>query len=224
MAIVTRDNFVVRHGTVSAVAASVILTVTTGACLIINAVSAASTNFSVNCVVAGVSVPLLHELAFSTRNNALYLVTASPAGLVTVSVAINLARCFSIIATSYVGQRTTATPFGTIPGTVSAVGVTNVNFSMSSSTNDMTVCFFAVSGTAATITVMASGTKVTSATCSATGARVVFAEKAGASTISWSATSSIAADWGVVGINIIASADSVAVARNFTLATMNIGY
>ena len=220
MAVVTFDNAALTAGPVSSNTKAVLLTVTTNAVLVVATHSNEANSMSA-VVAGGVACFRLGKIVAGTGSTELWGLTAPAAGTLTISAAVtgNNPATFALAAASYVGKRTTASPFGGVVA-ISAGAVSNANLAISSETDDMVVVAWGISANA-TITLSLNQTARANATHSTTG-RLVIGDAAGAALLSLSATSSANGDWGVIGVNILASL-STAPATTFNLCMTGCG-
>jgi hypothetical protein len=203
---VIQDNSSLVNGTADVATQTLLLTITTGACLVVAGMSPSAVSFSA-CNAQGVAMTMSQHLTFNNgqRTAALFTMTAAPSGIVTIScMAVGgVAKLTLLCAVSYVGQRTTATPFGNFAATASATGtaVTNVVISISATVGDMAVGFFAQSGTGTVV----SGSVVRSGSVSGAGGKFHFVQTAGSALVLFTASSGTLTQYAFNGLAIISS-------------------
>ena len=220
MAVVTFDNAALTAGPVSSNTKAVLLTVTTNAVLVVATHSNEANSMSA-VVAGGVACTRLGKIVAGTGSTELWGLTAPAAGTLTISAAVtgNNPATFALAAASYVGKRTTASPFGGVVG-ISAAGALNANITVSSETDDMVFVAWGISANA-TVTLSLNQTARADATHSTTG-RLVIGDATGLPLLGLSATSSGLGDWAVIGVNLLASL-SVTPAISFNLCMTGCG-
>lgn len=200
------DNAAVSGGAAGVNTFGMLLTATTNAVLLvfINAATIAGT-FSISAVNVGANqLSLLGTVAYGGGGTGTMIwgLTAPPSGVLTISaVAVGTNTvAWGMNAVTYVGHKTTATPFGGV-GIASGAAVTTVNVSVSS--------------TAGNVVVMGFGNRMFDPVSISVGAAftirkapglfpsVMLVDTIGAPSITGSAQASSAIAWGVVGINLI---------------------
>lgn len=221
MAIVAFDNAAFQSSGVSAAAQTILLTVTSGATLLV-AMHSNETGTLSSVNAGGVGCTLLGYTARGNGNTQIWGLTSPAAGTLTISARLagTTQAIWCLAAASYVGQRTVAgSPFSTAISANS--NGTSMTYSISSSVDDMVVTAFGTSAVSA-ITIPIGYTERGSATASTTG-RVVWADIAGTTGLmTFTASSAATLEWTVLAINIIASA-SAATAWKYTLGMMGVG-
>lgn len=201
---VTLHNATLTAGPVSATNRVLLHTATAGSCLLVW--THVNTAVSMSAVAAGgVAMSRLGLVSAGTSTNELWGLTSPGSGILTISAVLVGAAIstWSMIATSYVGQKTTASPFGTVvKGT--ATGTTTV-LSVSSTTADIVAFGFGLSAVNGVVNLNGGAINRGNATHSTTGVLVV-GELDGATTVSASASSTVSGVWGMIGVPIVASA------------------
>src|SRR4051812_17618812 len=206
---VTFHNFTQTAGGASVGSRTVIHTVSAAGCavLVFTYTNASTSISSVGANVNGFSYPFtnLGSVNASAGRAEVWGLSSCPQSA-TLSISINtvaVSLMFATVVVSYTGQRQIGgSPFGTVVSG-SANASANPSFSVSSTTTDIVVYGFGVSGApAVTIT---TGNNRGSATLSTSG-RLVVGDVTGAATVSISATAATANTWAFLGVPIVASA------------------
>ena len=220
MAVVTFDNAASTAGPASSNTKAVLLTVTTNAVLVVATHSNEANSMSA-VVAGGVACFRLGKIVAGTGSTELWGLSAPASGTLTISAAVtgNNPATFALAAASYVGKRTTASPFGGVVA-VSAAATLNANITISSETDDIAFIAWGKSANG-TIALSINQTARADKTHSTTG-RLVIGDATGLALLGLSATSTVTGDWAVVGVNILASL-SAAPATTFNLTMTGCG-
>lgn len=191
-------------GAASVGARTLLHTGTSGACLLVWIHSNEATTFS--AVAAGTNpLTLLGAVSAGGSRLELWGLTSAPTGILTISAiqAGTNPATWCMAATTYVGQRTTASPFGTVVGGTATGTVSD--FSVSSTADDTVAFAFGISA-ATTITLGENGARLLTNTTHSTTGRMIVGEIKGAATVSLSASSGASGVWGFLGVPVITSA------------------
>lgn len=173
-------------------------------------------------VAAGVNMTRLGFVASGIGHTELWGLTAPATGTLTISAAVtnSIFATFVVAAATFTGHRTTATPFGGV-ALASANAATVANLSLSSRANDLAVIAWGISADA---TITLDLNQISRAdNIHSTNGRLVIGEAAGTALLNLSASSSVAGDWAVIGINLLASASLASSSVIARLSLLGVG-
>jgi hypothetical protein len=207
---ITFDNAAYTTTTSVANSFGLLLTATGDTVLLVFTMAGGSDSTISTMAVGATSLPFLGAVEWpeaTGRRSELWGLTAPASGVLTISAVLadGAAGQFGMAGVTYVGQRTTATPFGgVVVGSASVSATTSII--LSSTSTNLAVFGFTLDFTPGTAAVVSPLTQRVATPAS--WPSIVVGDTTGAANITGSATASTATNWGGIGINLIASATS----------------
>lgn len=201
------DNVAIFAGTASVASASFALTATTGATLLVYTQGNTSTSIS-SIAANGNALTLLGAVNFGTSTRQeLWGLTAAPSGVLSISANVvgGGARNFAMAGLTFVGQRTSATPFGAVVSATVAAAA-SANISISSNVNNIAIVAWGQSASAIAINVNGTNQYVRANVTASTLERLVVTTGRPHNAAFSASASGTSVAWGILGINLIASA------------------